>query len=224
MLVSGNMAQAIPRLLRDRARYINLLPPMEWESYLAALGYERIPEADSVSDGGTPFHAYRIDLASENRIIKIERTLTSLAGQAAPQTSDESVPPPGAAAMLVAEADATFREAVERISRLLKRYHKLPQYPELARDFLPLLPPEARGLHDESAVQALMARTRAILERLGAGNPEEQRVGRILRYAYIQKVGTHEAAAEFLDIPVPSYYRYLRAAVRRFAFEWINNP
>lgn len=239
-LVNGNMVQAFPRLLQDRAKYINLLPPMEWEAYLNALGYERIPEADYVSSGGTPFRAYLIDLTTENLFTKIERILTNLAGQGEPPAwagTERAVPPlPGPDGMAsgspaespagtaAAEPDASFQDTLDRISRFLKRYHKLPQYPEYVRDFLPLLPPEARALHDESAVQALMARTREILDRLGTGNPEEQRAGRILRYAYIQKVGTHEAAAEFLDIPVPSYYRYLKAAVRRFTFEWINHP
>lgn len=225
MLASGNMAQAIPKLLRDRARYINLLPPMEWEAYLVVVGYERFPEADALSISGTPYHAYRIELIDENLISKIERTLANLAGQAEPAAASvDPFRPSDATGQTNGEPDATFRVTLDRISRFLKRFHKLSQYPEYAREFLPLLPPEYRGLHDEAVVQALMARTQSVQERLRAGNPEEQRISRILHYAYIQKIGTHEAAAELLDIPVPSYYRYLRAAVRRFAFEWMNSP
>lgn len=225
-LASGNMAQVMPGLLRDKACYINLLPPMEWESYLTVLGYDRFPEADSLSLSGMPYHAYKIDLTVENLISKIERILSRLAEQAEPPAT--AFDPPARMSDTLGipggEPDASFRETLDRIGRFLKRYHKLPQYPEYAREFLPLLPTECRGLHDEAIVQALMARTQSIQERLRAGNPEEQRMSRILRYAYIQKIGTHEAAAELLDIPVPSYYRYLRAAVRRFAFEWINLP
>jgi hypothetical protein len=224
MLASGNMAQAIPRLLRDRAVYINLLPPMEREAYLDALGYERMPEADSLSLSGTPFRAYRIDLTAEDLIGKVGRTLPSLAEPADPVPARESFGPPVAFGTPDGEPDATFRDTLDRIGRFLKRYHKLPQYPESAREFLPLLPAEYAGLQDESIVRALMARAQSIQERLRAGNPEEQRISRILRYAYIQKIGTHEAAAELLGILVPSYYRYLREAIRRFAFEWINGP
>lgn len=99
----------------------------------------------------------------------------------------------------------------------------MTQYPEYAREFLPLLPPALHGLNDDAAVQAIKTRTLAIVDRLSEGNPEERRMSRILRYAYIQKIGTHEVTAEFLGIPVPSYFRYLKSGIHRFAFEWIHD-
>jgi hypothetical protein len=223
VLVNGSMARAIPMLLRDKARYVNLLPPMDWESYLTLLGYERFPEADSASASGTPIRAYLMDLTRENLVDKVERALPRVTGQREAQNPPDSGLTPGRADPSDGLPDAPFEETVNRVNRFLKRYHKLTQYPEYARGFLPLLPPAMHGLNDYAAVQTLMARSLAIVDRLSGGNPEERRISRILRYAYIQKIGTHEATAEFLGIPVPSYFRYLKSAIRRFAFEWIHN-
>lgn len=208
--VNGSLARATASLLQRQARFLNLLPRGGWESFLTLLGYERLPAADAASADGTPYRAYRLDL-----------TRTDLATRMAHSLSECHPIPEAADAALPETPAPDFQDTAREIHRLLKRYGKLPQEPEQARAFINLLS-DARGtMNDGTMVKALQERVQEIVDRLENGHAEDRRLGRILRYAYIQKIGTHEAAADFLDIPVPSYYRYLRAAVRRFAHEWL---
>jgi len=50
---------------------------------------------------------------------------------------------------------------------------------------------------------------------------EEQSFSQILHCAYMKKMGTHEKVAEYLHMSIPTYYRYLRKAVRRLSYELI---
>ena len=50
------------------------------------------------------------------------------------------------------------------------------------------------------------------------GSEEEQRFYRILQHAYIKKKGTHEFVSEYLNIPIKSYYRYLKLAVQTLTY------
>ena len=53
------------------------------------------------------------------------------------------------------------------------------------------------------------------------GSVEERRYYLILQHAYIKKMGTHEVVSEHLNIPIKSYYRYLKSAVQSLAYEMI---
>jgi hypothetical protein len=53
--------------------------------------------------------------------------------------------------------------------------------------------------------------------RLEHGSPKERKMARILYYAYMQKIGTHEVVAERLGLPSSTYYRYLSKLIREIA-------
>ncbi len=192
--MSGSLAHALTKLIDREACIINLLPIQEWGSYLTLLGYERIPWADSSSPGGTPYYAYMLDLRKADWTAKIGR--------------------PGANV-------PTLEEAVKLVQRALKHYSRLPLHPELAGPLSVLLVHERSDLETGTVMQRLQDAIMAILQRFSEGTKEEQRFYRILHYAYIKKTGTHETVAEMLNIPSPSYYRYLKAAVRKLAYELI---
>ena len=192
--MSGSLARALMKVIDREVHMINILPLQDWGSYLELLGYERIPWADSFSFSGIPYYAYQMDLRKEEWIAKITRQM---------------------------DHRLTLDEAARLVQRALKHYSRLPLHPELAAPLCALLVQD-RSLHETGEMEAgllLQDAITSVLQRWSAGTREEQRFYRILHYAYIHKVGTHEIVAESLNIPVPSYYRYLKSAVRKLAFE-----
>ena len=48
---------------------------------------------------------------------------------------------------------------------------------------------------------------------LTKGSKQEKTQAKILKHAYLNKIGSHETVAEFLDIPTSTYYRQLKKLV-----------
>lgn len=55
-------------------------------------------------------------------------------------------------------------------------------------------------------------------QQLKEGTKQEKTQAKILKYAYINKNGSHESVAHFLDIPTSTYYRQLKKLVHDIAF------
>lgn len=123
-------------------------------------------------------------------------------------------------------ANLSLDDAVKLVQKALKHFHKLPINKDMVLFMLPLLQnqelQESMNEPDKIA-RLLQEKIRTILLAFSSGNKEQQRYYRILHYAYIQKVGTHEIVAEHLNISIPSYFRYLKSAIRTLAYELINS-
>jgi len=211
--ISGSLANGMAKIIDQQAYIINLLSESEWESYLPLLGYERMPVIDSSSPLGTAYRAYQLDLRTEQWSSRVDRIFKSF------EDSTPVIP------MDVKPEQHGFRlpleEAVKLVQRALKHYSRLPLQPEMIDSLLPLLPDANSGRNAEWIGQQLQETIQEVLQSFADGSKEERRFYQILRYAYIQKIGSHDIVAEYLNIPSPSYYKYLRSAVRKLAYEII---
>lgn len=126
---------------------------------------------------------------------------------------DQAAPPSGAelAAPTLAEVSTSLRRA-------LRRFDHLHLHAALVEPLRFLLGSQPAGSADAAASQ-LQARILRAVERLESGTEPERIDGEILCCAFLRKEGSHERAAERLNLSVPTYYRHLRLAVHRLAQE-----
>ena len=102
--------------------------------------------------------------------------------------------------------DALLKEA-------LLRFGELERHPELMGRI-------ALYAADPMAVCSAADFCRAVEQYLGwmaKGGKAESRQSRLLQLAYLQKIGSHETVAARLNLPMTTYYRYLRKGIRRLA-------
>jgi hypothetical protein len=192
--ISGSLARALVKLIDRQALFIMLLPLREWSPYLSILGYERIPWADSYTPHGVQYYGYQLDLRTKS--------------------IDENKPSRS-------ELRLTMDEAIPLVQRALKQYARLPLQPELAYSLRILLRVDAQDQSPLAIAHQLQTEIQDILQLFSEGSKEECRHYQILRQAYTKKVGTHEQVAEYLDVSAPTYYRYLRTAVRELTYRWM---
>ncbi len=210
--ISGSLARALTRLIDREATIIMLLPLPEWEPFLLLLGYERIPWADAITPYGIEYVGYRLDLRVKELPANVDRMLTMLEEH---QTSDSQ--------LVGKQADSrlTIEETVPHVQRVLKHYNRLHQWPELADSLRFLLKEDKAQDSALTVAQRLQTEIAEKIQEFTAGTSEEQRYALILTYAYVKKLGTHERVAEHLNLSAPTYYRYLRLAVRELTYRWV---
>jgi len=212
--ISGSIARAMAKLI-DRHTYIlNLISEPNWTLFLSLLGYERQPWADSCTSNGVVYQGYLLDLRTEDLPSKIDRIFAAKTGQS-PVVREEPL-------LRSVKETLPLEIAVKLVQRALKYYSNLPLYPETAQSLSPLLQIPSEHMEAEAIASHFKERCHEILRKLAAGAEEDYRFYQILQYAYIQKIGPHERVAEYLNMSVPSYYRYLKYAVRKLAYE-LNN-
>jgi hypothetical protein len=211
--IGGSVARAMVKIVDRNAFIINLISMPNWIPYLPLLGFERTPWADSSTQKGVDYLGYQLDLRKERFSSKVDRMFPMA----------DSVP---AAVLLEDRPYATestnklpLEEAVVLVQRALKHFSRLPLHPEISSTLGALLTNDHPNREADAIAQQLQDEIHRVLHMFAHGDKEAQRFSQILHYAYIQKIGTHERVAEYLNIPNPSYYRYLRAAVRRLAYE-----
>jgi len=211
--INGSVARAMVKIVDRNAFMINLISMPYWIAYIPLLGFERAPWADSRTELGVEYKAFQLDMRTEGFAQQVDRIFTTL------ESLVSIVPEENQPTQL--EAKLSLEEAVKLVQSALKQYSRLPLYPEVAYSLRFLLP----NLHADQGAewigQQLQERIHEILQSFADGSKEERRYYQILRHAYIQKIGTHDTVAEYLNIPNPSYYRYLRSAVRKLTFELI---
>jgi len=196
---------------------LDLISMPYWSNYLPLLGFVRASWGDSATPKGVQYMGYQLDLRSEDFASKLHRMLSTMEPAFSLDLDNE--------APNQIEAKLSLDDAVKLVQRALKHFHKLPINKDMLLSMLPLLQlqelQESMNEPDKTA-RLLQEKIRTILLAFSSGNKEQQRFYRILHYAYIQKIGTHEIVAEYLNIPSPSYFRYLKSAIRTLAYEIIN--
>ncbi|WP_186438228.1 AAA family ATPase [Cohnella terricola] len=212
--ISGSIARAMASLINRHTYILNLISEPNWKLYLSLLGYERQPWADSRTSNGVVYEGYLLDLRTEDLPSKIDRILTAKIGLY-PVVQEESL-------LHSVKEKIPLEIAVKLVQRALKYYSKLPLYPETAQSLSSLLSIPSADMEADVIASHFKERCHGILRKLAAGTEEDYRFYQILHYAYIQKIGSHERVAEYLNMSVPTYYRYLKYAVRKLAYE-LNN-
>lgn len=213
--INGSVARALVRIIEriKEATILNLLSMPNWFSYLPILGFERAPWADSVTQKGVEYKAFFLDL----RNVGIHSLVDRIVSNSEMVESEAELESHTANTRITLSID----EATKLIKLALKYYSSLPLQPHMAEALKPLLEQNSKATSAEAIAQHIQERIFNILQLLEEGNEEEQIFYRILHYAYIKKIGSHDRVAEFLNMSIPSYYRYLRKAVRRLAYEMI---
>lgn len=214
--INGSIARALIRIVDiNGVLIINLLSIQNWISYLPILGYERAPWADSVTPQGVEYKAFQLDLRNVEFHSLVDRIVSASSEWGEKETSSNQSPLPEAWLKLPLE------EAAKLVKRTLKNYASLPLQPDIADTLRPLLGPQAQSAPAESVAHLFQEKVHEIVQQLAEGSEEERSFHRILYYAYIKKIGNHDRVAEYLNMSVPSYYRYLRKAVRKLTYELI---
>lgn len=168
---------------------------------MTLLGFQRAPWGDAVSADGIIYSAYKIDLRNENFGKVFDRNIEFFS----------TVP--------------AFPDTQKKIRKLLKHYSHLHNHEDLVRSLTFVLP-EITGMEPiELQAYQLQGKIESALDHLSNGPDEDRIFSQIIRYSYIERIGTHELIAERLNLSVPTYYRYLRKAISRLVFVLINhNP
>lgn len=205
--LDGVFARLLLRALPRRGLVFNQILFRKWEPYLRLMGFERIPWADGRSAAGEQYHGYALDLRTEEQTAKIERLVA--AQVASPPAAEGPVP--------------TVTEVSSSLRRALRRFDRLHLHPKLVQPLCHLVGGEGADSAD-ALVGRLQQRILQVVDRLAVGTEAERVDGEILRHAFLQKEGSHERAAERLNMSVPTYYRHLRLAVHRLAQEMVRFP
>lgn len=214
--VSGSVARALVRIIDKKgALIVNLISLPNWISYLPVLGFERAPWADSVTPGGVEYEGYQLDLRNVDFHSLVDR-IVSASEWAQSEPSLDLTP-------VESGLRLPLEEATKLVRRALKHFSSLPLQPKIANTLRPLLESHTANAQasSEAVSHHLQGRIQEIVQGLSEGNEEEKCFHQILHFAYIKKIGTHDKVAEYLNMSTPSYYRYLRKAVRRLTYELI---
>lgn len=211
--ISGSVARALIKIIDRDAFIVDLISMPHWIAYLPILGFKRASWADSVTQQGVEYKGFQMDLRNEGIPSLVDRIISSLE----PAVTDE----PRNSISVESGLRLSLEEATKLVQCALKQYSSLPMQPNIGNTLRPLLTDKNLAVTSESIAYHIQRMIQEIVQSLSSGTKEEKRLHQILHYAYIQKIGTHETVAEYLNISIPSYYRYLRTAVRRLTYELI---
>lgn len=92
--VNGTIMRALSTLINREGEIINLLSSPNWLPFLPLLGYERIEWADTHTEKGVIYEAYRLDQSSENFTSKVDRLFSPIeaTGPMQPQQNKKKHP------------------------------------------------------------------------------------------------------------------------------------
>lgn len=162
-------------------RNICMACPSEMCEAMELTGFQRLPQAAYTSKGGLSFSFFQLDLRPANALDASNA-----------EYHDKKLTPD---------------EWVELAKQLLSHYSKLRLHTPLLQQFKQIVNLE---LPLPEIAEQLEHWLRKHFERLMNGNEREQMQAKILQYAYLQKIGTHETVADRLNLPMSTYYRYVR--------------
>lgn len=204
--ISGALAKSLSMLLNLDAQIVNLLSEPMWVDLLRLIGYERAEWADGWSEDGVHYKGFHIDLRGELLSNRIDRLLSirELSREQMRQEAD-------------AEPTISLDDTVRLVKQLLKNFGRLPYESNRYKELYSFLNGSGSGRSDEQMALHLQQWVVQEVEGLEVGKQSTELYGKLLRYAYIQKIGTHEIVAERLNLTVPTYYRYLHSATRKLA-------
>lgn len=197
--LGGALTQHMVHQFNKADILVDITPLQEWFPVLEYIGFEPIPWADSYIHG-VQHKAFLLDLRTEDYATKLDRMFTANSG------TDQI-----SASILTAE------EAYSSAKQLLNNYHYLEKNPEFIAFVGSHMKINSALLTVNEYLPLIQEQTDRVLNLMDSGIKEEQTFGRILRLAYIQKIGSHEMVAERLKIPQATYYRHLRKGITRFA-------
>lgn len=215
--ITGSVARALVHIIERNkdADFLDLISIPYWLDYLPLIGFQRAPWADSITPLGVKYMGYQLELRDEDLSTRLNRIYSLLES---PEPLEQQTARP-----TLQENGFSLEEAVKLMRRALKHFPRLPFQPEIALTLRPLLPealPESEQKADRIA-ELVQNSIHDAMQTFLAGSEEEQRFYSILQHAYIKKIGTHETVSEYLNIPVKSYYRYLKSAVQSLTYRMI---
>lgn len=188
--IFGSLARSLLHIMpRQGVVHIQVFVRL-WQEFLELMAFPRVPWADGVTPRGTTYLAYQNGAA---------------VGEAPPAGETRA----GRAAL-------SLRDVADWLRPALKCFDRLHLHPKRAEPFRQLVP-EWQGLSADGLVSRFHEQVRQTLAAWAEGTEEERLVARILQYAYVQRVGSHNIVAERLHLSLPTYYRHLRLAVFRLA-------
>jgi len=214
--ISGSIARAMAKIIDRDAVILDLISMPNWIPLLPLLGFERAPWADSATTKGIEYLGYQLDLRTEDLPSRIDRMFSAPNAQPAVESDNQTE-----AAAPENITKLALEDAVKLVQRALKHYSKLPLHVEITDSLRPLMTSQSSESENDLFGHRLQGEIMQILRTFASGTEEERTYYNILHTAYIQRIGTHETVAEYLNLSVPTYYRYLRAAVRKLAYEFI---
>lgn len=179
----------LPTLKGNRVTCLLVLE--DQAEFLKLVGFEHLSFADYRAASGLKFSFYRLDSRAAS-------SKTSMATDS----------------FMNLEADE--REAWTNLTKEI-----LSSFPVLERHF-PLLEKYKQLLATDLKYDELATYIQKTIEQqhlwLKEGTKQEKTQAKILKYAYLNKRGSHETVADLLDIPPSTYYRQLKKLVHRIAF------
>jgi hypothetical protein len=183
--------------------FLAVADPDHWRPFFAYINVQRAPEADFVV-GGRRFGVYVHDWRAEPPSVWLElMERREIATDLTPEMLEVERPAP-----LLVLSEPDFRAAVRQALRDVDRPAALARNPLLhsrvARD-------RAGGSPTAATLQSMLQEAAASLATTRNG----AKFARALRYAYFEPVGSREAAAERLGLPVNTYRYQLAVAIER---------
>lgn len=211
--ITGSVARALVQIIERNkdADFLDLISIPYWLEYLPVLGFQRAPWADSTTPLGVKYFGHQLDLSHEDLATRLNRMYSLM---------ESSVPAEQKVVLSHSEETGlSLEQSVKLVQRALKHFPRLPLHPEITPTLRPLLPQSIAGQVTDKIAELIQTNIRDIMQTFLDGSEEEQRFYRILQHAYIKKIGTHEFVSEYLNIPIKSYYRYLKLAVRSLTYQ-----
>jgi hypothetical protein len=173
----------------------------EWYPIYELYGFEPQLWADGITEHGTKYRAFSLDLTEEDFFTKLDRSL-----------SDKSV-------IHEKSREISSKEAVPKLKMILKDWAELPLKPALYETYFQLFPHRKSSEEDGSMERQGFYVQQDIkngIDLLTGGDDERDEVyGKILKYTYIQRTRPQERVAERLNLSMATYYRYLNKALER---------
>jgi len=204
--INGTILRALSTLINREGEIINLLSSPNWLPFLPLLGYERIEQADTRTEKGVIYEAYRLDQNSENFTSKVDRLFSPIEATEPMQLQQNERSTP------------SLDEVFLHLKRVLKNYHQLHD-----NSLLPSLqflePSNDQYITQVPLSLKVQQKIESALISIVSGNNDERLLSSIIQSAYIRRTGPHELLAERYNLSSPTYYRYLRKGIEKLAYE-----
>lgn len=160
-----------------------------------SIGFQRIPWADYTAPNGILYQAVRLDLRDKD-------LSDSVAGSVQETASNEAI---------------SHKEISVLLKKVMMNFYTLELNAQLLHSFLKTGRLKGVLLGGESLASAIRRLILESLDSMAESSEEDKVFERILRLAYIQKIGPHETVAVRLKLPISTYYRYLKKSFDRLA-------
>ena len=177
--------------------YLDFTCLKEWFPVLELCGFEPAPWSNATTKSGTEFRGFILDLTQEDYLSKLDRLLSK-------NSINETL----------TEPKSTYD--VNELKTLMNGYSKLTVNSGLAENYTRLFP--HRIIFDFSTNNLGHYIQKDILDMVNQlidGEEPDATLGRILKYAFIQRIRPHELVAQKTNLSISTYYRYLNKALER---------